>query len=248
MSSHFSSTVLRKFGGLDQCLDLLSSVGFRHVEPVMAHYQTPALTRAALDQRGLSAPSGHFSLEAVTDRTSWVAEVAKTIGIEQVVVPAVPPEQRSGAAKDWHKLGLALAGSGSQLAEDGLTLAYHNHDWDLRTLDDGRTPLDVLFEHPSIKWQADMGWVARAVSDPVAWLSKYEDRLVSCHVKDVAPEGENLDEDGWTDVGQGTLDWTNLWAICRATPAKWMVVEHDNPKHFEQFVKRSFAFLANLAA
>ena len=94
----------------------------------------------------------------------------------------------------------------------------------------------------------DRAWVARAVSDPVAWLSKYEDRLVSCHVKDVAPEGENLDEDGWTDVGHGILDWTNLWAHCRATPARWMVVEHDNPKHFEQFVKRSFAFLAHLTA
>ena len=62
----------------------------------------------------------------------------------------------------------------------------------------------------------------------------------------MAPVGENLDEDGWTDVGHGTLNWGQLWRDCRATPAQWMVIEHDNPIHFERFVRRSFEFLTGL--
>ena len=56
------------------------------------------------------------------------------------------------------------------------------------------------------------------------------DRLVSAHVKDIAPAGQNEDEDGWADVGAGVLDWPDLWQACRAAGAKWMVVEHDKPE------------------
>lgn len=237
---------LRKYGDLDRSLDLVSSVGFKLVEPVMYHYDTADQTRAALDARGLKAPSGHFSLDAVADRTGWVVDVAHTIGIEQVIVPAVAPDLRGGTAADWQRTADGMAAAAPQLAEAGLTLAYHNHDWDFRTLDDGRTPMDVLLTSPGIKWQADVAWIARAGADIDAWFKKYEDRLISCHVKDIAPEGENLDEDGWCDVGDGIMDWAQLWKRCRATPAGFMVLEHDNPKHFERFVERSFAFLTNL--
>ena len=239
---------LRKYGDLDQALDLTTKVGFKQVEPVMDHYEKAAATRAALDQRGLSAPSGHFSLDAVCKRTDWVIDVAKTIGMEQIIVPAVPAEVRTDRAADWRETTEAMLSASPQLAEAGLTLAYHNHDWDLRPTDEGPTPLDILFATPTLKWQADVAWIARAGVVVDDWLTKYEDRLISCHVKDIAPDGQNLDEDGWTAVGDGVMDWQALWARCRQTPASWMVIEHDNPKHFEPFVERSFAFLQTLAA
>ncbi len=239
---------LRNYGDLERSLDLVSSVGFKLVEPVMAHYDAADRTRAALDARGLKAPSGHFSLDAVSARTGWVADVARTIGIEQIIVPAVPPAARSGDAAAWQRTADALSGAAPRLADAGLTLAYHNHDWDFRVLDDGRTPMEILLTAPGVHWQADVAWIARAGADIADWCDRYGDRLVSCHVKDMAPAGEHLDEDGWTDVGAGTMDWAQLWRRCRATPAKWMVLEHDNPKHPEDFVARSFAFLSTLNA
>ena len=93
-----------------------------------------------------------------------------------------------------------------------------------------------------------MAWVARAGVDVAAWLGKYEDRLISCHIKDIAPAGENTNEDGWADIGDGTMDWGNLWGRCRSTPAKWFVVEHDKPSDGPRFARRSFAFLTGLGA
>lgn len=238
---------LRKYGNLDRILDLIASVGLKQVEPVMSHYVGAAKTRVALDDRGLTAPSGHFSLEAVSTRADWVIDVSHTIGIQQVIVPAVPPEVRTNRAADWQRTANALADAAPRLADVGLTLAYHNHDWDFRPLEDGRTPMDLVLAGPAVYWQADVAWIARAGVNVTAWLSKYEERLVSCHIKDIAPEGKNLDEDGWTDVGDGTMDWKQLWKRCRATPAYWMVIEHDNPKHFERFVDRSFTFLTHLS-
>ncbi len=239
---------LRKYGDLDKSLDLVSSVGFKLVEPVMSHFDNPARTRSAIDDRGLKAPSAHFSLEAVSERTAWVIDVAATIGIEQIIVPAVAPELRTGTVATWQSVADKMAAAAPELNAAGLTLAYHNHDWDLQPLEDGRTPLDILLAPPEIFWQADVAWVVRGGADVAAWFDKYGAKLVSCHVKDMAPEGENLDEDGWCDAGDGTMDWATTWKLCRSTPAKWMVLEHDNPKHFERFVERSFAFLSGLDA
>ena len=45
-----------------------------------------------------------------------------------------------------------------------------------------------------------------------------------------SPAGESADEDGWADVGHGTIDWAGLMAALRAkTPARYFIMEHDNP-------------------
>ena len=62
------------------------------------------------------------------------------------------------------------------------------------------------------------------------------DRITAVHVKDIAPAGENADEDGWADVGQGTVDWKGLMAALKEqTKAKYFVMEHDNPKDDKRF-------------
>ena len=48
--------------------------------------------------------------------------------------------------------------------------------------------------------------------------------------------------DGWADVGHGTLDWKGLMAALRGkTPARYFVMEHDNPSDYERFARRSIA-------
>jgi sugar phosphate isomerase/epimerase len=65
-------------------------------------------------------------------------------------------------------------------------------------------------------------------------------------VKDIAPDGQNADQDGWADVGAGVMDWRDLWRACRGFGAQWMVVEHDKPADPAQTARASFAFLRNI--
>ncbi len=60
-------------------------------------------------------------------------------------------------------------------------------------------------------------------------------------MKDIAPAGENTDEDGWADVGHGTVDWKGLVAALKSTRVKHFVVEHDNPKDIDRLITRSIA-------
>ena len=70
------------------------------------------------------------------------------------------------------------------------------------------------------------------------------DRITSVHIKDNAPKGENLDQHGQANVGEGIIKWTEVFAAVKNTRCKNFVIEHDNPKEFKSFAKKSFDFVS----
>ena len=99
----------------------------------------------------------------------------------------------------------------------------------------------ILSGGPDLSWEADIAWVIRGNADPFPWIEKYGKRITAVHVKDIAPAGENTDEDGWSDVGHGTVAWGKLVAALKGTAVRHYVVEHDNPKDLARLVSRSIA-------
>jgi sugar phosphate isomerase/epimerase len=237
---------LRDYKDLDAQLDALAEIGFRRVEAVGGHLSDAKATRAKLDARGLSAPTGHVGMDDLRSRADWVLEQARIVGIEQLFMPAVAAEDRVQPPDRWKAVGEELGKLAQTFAAAGIPLGYHNHHWELEPFDDGRTPLEILFDASrgsGLRWQADIAWLVRGGADPVVWLERYKDRLVSAHVKDIAPAGQNVDEDGWADIGKGTLDWPKLWREAKSRGAKWMVLEHDKPKDAVGFARSSRDYL-----
>ena len=201
------------------------------VETLGSHLDDAATVRAKLDARGLKASSSHVSLAALRERPDAVIEAGRALGVDQLFMPAVPPEQRDMAAAGWRALGRELGEMSERLRAE-IEARLSNHDWELKRKDGAGTALELIFEAAEgspLTWQADVAWLVRGV-EPKAWLNRYRSRLTSAHVKDLAPAGQNRDEDGWADVGSGVLDWPVLWRACRDAGARWMVVEHDKPK------------------
>ncbi len=120
---------------------------------------------------------------------------------------------------------------------------WHNHDFEFKALADGSIPQQLIFDAaPSISWEADIAWIIRGGADPFQWIDKYGARITSVHVKDIAPSGQNTNEDGWADVGYGTVDWKALAKVLKkGTPASYLIMEHDNPSDDERFARRSIA-------
>ena len=104
---------MRSLDDLDRILDAVAEAGYRHVETVGSHLDDAATTRAKLDARGLKASSSHVSLAALRERPDAVIEACRTLGVDQLFMPAVPPEQRDMAADGWRALGRELG----QMAE-----------------------------------------------------------------------------------------------------------------------------------
>ena len=83
--------------------------------------------------------------------------------------------------------------------------------------------------------------------DALETVNKYADRLSAAHIKDIAATGECADEDGWADVGYGTMDWQTLVNRLLELDIKNLVMEHDNPKDHERFASRSIETVNRLA-
>jgi sugar phosphate isomerase/epimerase len=237
---------LREYGDLDSQLSALAGIGFRRVEIIGSHLDNAKDTRARLDAHGISAPTGHVSMESLRRRLDWVTEQAHIIGLSELYMPAVPAAERTGPAEQWQRTGAELGRIAEKLKAQGLALGYHNHDWELSHFDDGTTPLQHLFagaEGSPLTFEADLAWLVRGGADPVAWMQAQAKRLTAVHVKDIAREGADPIEEGWSDVGAGTLDWPMLWREAIRLGAKWMVLEHDKPKDPIGFAKASRAYL-----
>ena len=237
---------LRSLDDLDRILDVVANAGYRLVETVGSHLDKAAEVRAKLDARSLKASSSHVSLAALRERPDAVLEACRTLGFTDLFMPAVPPEQRDMGAEGWRSLGQELGRMAERFQREGIRLGYHNHDWELRPKDGGKTALELIFEAAAgspLSWQVDVAWLVRGGADPKQWMNRYRSLVATAHVKDIAPEGENEDQDGWADVGAGVLDWRDLWRACRDAGARWMVVEHDKPADPARTARASFAFL-----
>ncbi len=117
----------------------------------------------------------------------------------------------------------------------------------LAEVNDGALAMDLILEHaPSIDWEMDVAWVLRGGADPLAWIADHADRITTAHVKDIAPQGENAAEDGWADIGHGTVDWRSLMAALRGAGVDLFVAEHDKPSDFDRFAARSIDSIRKL--
>lgn len=232
----------RNVPSLPDFLETLGKLGYTQVEGFGGLYADAAGLAANLKKNGLTMPTGHFGPAQVAD-VSATLKTAEALGIKKIIVPHIGAEDRSADESKWLKLAETLAGHAETYTKHGYGFGWHNHDFEFVPTTSGRTPMEILLETaPNIEWEADVAWIVRGKADPIAWFDRYGDRISAVHVKDIAPAGENADEDGWADVGYGTLDWDNLITKVKSkTKAQYFVAEHDKPSDEVRFATRSIA-------
>jgi sugar phosphate isomerase/epimerase len=201
----------------------LPDFGITTVEGYGGVYGDPAGYRAAMDAHGITMPSGHMALSDIEADFDATLALAKTLGMTRVFAPYLEEKDRPDTTEGWSALGQRLNAAAAKFADHGLTFGWHNHDFEFIALADG------------------------GERDPIAYIKRYGDRLSAIHVKDIAAEGMNVDQDGWSDLGAGTLDWAALLQACRDASSDLIyALEHDKPSDPVGYAKRSAAAFATL--
>jgi sugar phosphate isomerase/epimerase len=238
----------RNFPPLETILEGLARIGYDAVEPYYPLYgEDPAGYRSKVDAVGLVTPTFHAPIEGVTGETARFIDIAKTIGAETIVIPYLVAEQRPTDVDGWKRLHETIAAAAEKAKAAGLGLGYHNHDFEYATLADGSRPIDHMIGN-GVSAELDIGWVVRAGKDAAAEINRVAADTIAFHIKDIAPAG-TAEEDGWADVGHGTIDWKALWPhIAKAPKARILVAEHDNPADWKRFAERSFASIKALVS
>ena len=230
----------RSLPSQEEQFELLAGLGYSKVEPYAVFLDDVDRFQRLLERHRMTAPTAHIGLDRLRADARGVGRRCRELGIGIAFGPAPPPGEREKDAAGWRALGRELAGIGSVLARETVRFGWHNPHVESKRCADGGLPLDLIFEEaPDLLWEADLAWIVRGAADPAQELARLRDRVIACHIKDIAPAGEALDEDGWADVGHGTLDWGKLLAAMRAAGVEYLVAEHDKPQDVARFARRA---------
>ncbi|WP_332686025.1 sugar phosphate isomerase/epimerase family protein [Devosia sp.] len=234
----------RNEASLDETLRTLKSLGYAQVEGWGGQFADPAALAQSLKSAGLTMPTAHMGYGQLTD-TDAALKIADTVGIQTIYCPAPPSDDFRKGSGNWQEFAEGLGKIAAAFTKAGKGFGYHNHHWEFSKDANGKTPMELILEaSPDTQWEMDLAWVIKANEDPLAWLDKLGSRITAVHVKDIAPAGEKADEDGWADVGTGTLDWKQYIAEVKAkSQAKYFVLEHDKPSDAIRFARTSMATL-----
>ncbi|MCL2069113.1 MAG: sugar phosphate isomerase/epimerase [Oscillospiraceae bacterium] len=247
----------------------VKELGYDGVEFAGLFGKAPEDIKALFDEVGLDPLSAHVPFLDMMENPKGVLGDYAKIGCKYVAIPHLTDEYRPGASK----FGEVIEGAkmlGGVAKELGITLLYHNHEFEFEKLN-GKFALDVLYESvPAglLQTQIDTCWVKVAGEDPAQYVRKYKGRAPIVHLKDFMRKGSptrpyqliGIEDDNpaandpdsffeFRSLGQGMQDIPAIVEASIDAGAKWFVVEQDLPapgKTSIQSAQESLAFLKNM--
>lgn len=229
---------------LPETLRRVAEIGYREVElfgPVNPVVRTMAEN---LRRYGLAAPALHAGYEELRDQLDTVVANARALGASFAVCPSIDAELRR-TPHDWRKVCRTLAASGRALRERGISLAYHNHEFEFVPFVDGTTPFGLMMAETDprdLKLELDVYWAAKAGLDPVRTLEERRDRVVLLHLKDIGTDSATV------ELGAGRLDFPAIIRTALAGGIRHLFVEQDDSADPLQSIATSLRFLQRLPA
>ncbi len=226
----------------------IKDMGYQGVELAGLYGLPAAEVRGVLDQVGLACISAHVPLAELLADLEGTLDQYVAIGCKYIAIPYLEEDMRPGRP-GFARVLEAVPAIGRKCVEKGMTLLYHNHDFEFVRLDNGAYGLDHLYATiPAdlLQTQLDTCWINVAGESPVAYIKKYAGRCPLVHFKDFYMEGPKNGEPLYELIGleekkaarQGSFEFRpvghglqDIPAILQATVesgAEWIVVEQDN--------------------
>ena len=240
-------------------LKQVAAIGYREVEFAGYFEQNPKDIRHMLDQNGLTAPSTHIDYQGIETNWQQAVETAGIIGHTYIVNSMIDPDLLDDPDV-WKRAADLFNRTGEYSKKAGIQLAYHNHFFEFFPLH-GSLPYDILLESCDpelLKMELDLCWIAAAQHDPLAYFKKHPGRFPLVHVKQLtkvparASEHEGLFEffgktlPDITEVGEGVVDWTDIFQHSAQAGIQHFFVEHDDPQTPFASIEKSYQYLQNL--
>jgi sugar phosphate isomerase/epimerase len=185
-----------------------------------------------LRSNGLTTPSGHYGMDAFLKSGDInviddAIEAAKILEQDYVVIPYISPNLRQ-TANDIKSLVNWVNIAAKRVQNAGLKLSYHNHNFEFEPVE-GQMLMEVLLKNTDadlVDFEMDIYWVVRAGQDPVKWLENYPGRFKLIHAKDMDKADPKLN----TEVGSGSIDFQEIFAVTKYQNVRYYIVEQENFK------------------
>jgi len=118
------------------------------------------------------------------------------------------------------------------LKNEGMTFAYHNHDFEFEKWN-GVTAMDRIIEEcPDVNIILDIFWVQAGGANPLKYIKKLTGRIKVIHFKDFRIKDRVRQ---FAEIGEGNLDWNEIIPLCKETKIPYAVIEQDSDFLIEPF-------------
>jgi len=263
---------------LDATFARIAAIGYREIELSELYGRTPAQVKAAADRAGLTIGCIHLAVSTNPGAASHglsldsppqqIADNLGVLGVHAGVLPIAPfpgpmkPREGEGVMQmlsrmfaeagpdHWKHTAAMLNERAALLKPLGIAVGYHNHNLEFAPTG-GTTGWDILVHETDpalVHFEVDVGWVAAAGLDPVAFLRRHNGRVRWLHIKDLKADtqpnfGLSMHP---TEVGTGEQDWAHILPAAHAAGVRHFYVEQEPPFSIPRMeaAARSFAYLA----
>ena len=227
----------------------IKAMGYDGVELAGLYDLQPEFIRQVLVVTGLTPVSAHVPYALLAADLTGTLTQYKTIGCTYIAIPYLEEERRPGSP-GFADVMAFIPQIGKACADMGMTLLYHNHDFEFVKMPDGSYGLDYLYNEISadlLQTEIDTCWVNVAGEDPVGYVEKYAGRCPVVHLKDFYMDRDKAENEQFYEligqdekkkankesnfefrpVGYGLQDMPAIIKASQQSGAKWLVVEQD---------------------
>lgn len=195
---------------------------------------SPLEFKKVLKKNGLVIPSSHYRLGEDEEKGKisngtilheWDKAVddAAELGLKYMVCAWLAESER-GTLDHYKKVTDDLNVAGERCKKAGIQLCYHNHDFEF--IKQGDTyPYDILLtaDKDLVKMEIDLYWMKKAGQDAIKLFHEHPGRFPLWHIKDM----DNTAEQNFTEVGNGIINFKEIFKYKRLAGMKYFFVEED---------------------
>lgn len=187
-------------------------------------------------ESGLRVVSLHMDLGSIERDAAAVAEEAKQYGTDKVVITGMYRFDYGDEAA-VHDLAKRLNAAGKALAAQGIQLLYHNHNCELRRVNETQCAYDILLTETDsalVNFEFDSYWFTEGGADAKLWMRRLGQRMKLWHINDrgarvTGPAMTPILKTDSMELGTGNMDLTGLSAIAEENGVEAVILEsHRN--------------------
>jgi Sugar phosphate isomerases/epimerases len=156
-----------------------------------------------------------------------IVAFAKAVKAKNLVISRLAVKGILGGEKGLASFAMEINHLIDLYAKEGLTMAYHHHNWEYVTLPSGETKLSFLLRNcPNLRFVNDTFWSARAGKNPAVQIKEFGKRLLGVHLRDIHDEESGLKAKAKDcELGKGFTDFHDVIAAAKEVGAEYCVIE-----------------------
>jgi len=220
-------------------------VGGRHLELDKPEYYLELLQKNNLELPIIHVGGDFLNRDSVAEQLEGIGRTvsfAGRMGCKYIYLSGAYREGKTDG--DYLHEARTYMEIGRRCAAAGLTLCYHNHDWEFGCAGKGMEILLKNVPPEYMKLAPDVGWIAVAGADPATFITEHAERIEALHFKDFAHK-EN--PRAFTELGTGIVDFPAVLGCMKGGRELWITAEQDETaRRPEESAAMNLAYIRKL--